>query len=240
MLDETPSRVLVFLRALGTAKAIRAQLAAHGYSTDDHAEGWKLLFEASGYPVVPDEPIHRGNPVRDAIGELGAWDRRGFRLARAALKRLHPKQEAFVFDKLETCRGAKAVLGIATFLDRLDALEKSVDRSSTRHSDHAALETLARRGVTKEERERLRRLIGVAQSSPEISFADLEEHSATATAKEQRDHQLGNLRVWYEDWSATARATVTRRDYLIRLGLAKRRRRQKGRLVVDDRDSSGE
>lgn len=227
ILDETPSRALALLRALGTSKPIRAQLAARGYSSNDHAEGWKLLFKASGYAMVPEASVEDPNPARNAIRELDAWDERGFRLARAALRRLHPEQEAFVFEKLEASQGAQAVLGIASFLDRLDSLERSTERKATRKADHAALDTLAKRGVTKAERERLRALLDVAQSSPEISAADLEGDATSATAKEQRDIELANLRAWYDDWAETARSVVTRRDYLIRLGLAKRRSARK-------------
>ncbi len=40
-------------------------------------------------------------------------------------------------------------------------------------------------------------------------------------------HIVGSLRAWYEDWSETARAVITRRDHLIRLGLAKRKKAAK-------------
>jgi hypothetical protein len=227
MLDETPSRALALLRALGTSKPIRAQLASRGYSTDDHTEGWKLLSTASGHAMAAEAAVEEHNPARQAIRELDAWDERGFRLARAALRRLHPAQEAFVFENLTASQGAQAVLGIVTFLNRLDSLESGVERKATRRADRAALDTLARRGVTTVERERLRALVIAAQSSPEISDADLEGDAAATTAKAKRDVELANLRAWYEDWAATARSVVTRRDYLIRLGLAKRRSARK-------------
>lgn len=34
------------------------------------------------------------------------------------------------------------------------------------------------------------------------------------------------LRAWYKDWAQTARAVIIRKDYLIMLGLSKRRRSQ--------------
>ncbi len=36
------------------------------------------------------------------------------------------------------------------------------------------------------------------------------------------------LRHWYEEWSEIARASISRRDYLILLGLAKRKSSKKG------------
>ena len=38
---------------------------------------------------------------------------------------------------------------------------------------------------------------------------------------------LGALRVWYVDWSEMARSVVKRREYLIQLGLAKRKSAKK-------------
>ena len=37
---------------------------------------------------------------------------------------------------------------------------------------------------------------------------------------------LLKLHAWYREWSETARSVITRRDYLIRLGLAKRKGRR--------------
>jgi hypothetical protein len=42
---------------------------------------------------------------------------------------------------------------------------------------------------------------------------------------QKRRERLVALRRWYEDWAATARAVVRKRQYLIRLGLGRRKRR---------------
>jgi hypothetical protein len=40
----------------------------------------------------------------------------------------------------------------------------------------------------------------------------------------QREQALRALRAWYVDWAQTARAVIHRRDYLVMMGLSKRRR----------------
>jgi len=236
ILDETPLRALTLLRALGILKPVRALLAAHGYSEEDHVEGWQLLFKASGYaaPRPRDERARGGSrrspstpppaaesPVDNAIKELADWESGAFRRARAALARLHPEQEAFVFQGLEDVPRTEAVLGLTAFLDRLDALERAPERKATRKGDLAALHTLAARGITADERTRLRALLALAQSSP---AADVD----ASLLHQRRDVELAALRAWYDDWAETARTVVTRRDHLIRMGLAKRRARKPG------------
>ena len=41
---------------------------------------------------------------------------------------------------------------------------------------------------------------------------------------EEREEALRELRAWYKDWSETARAVIGRRDHLILMGLAHRKR----------------
>ena len=86
--------------------------------------------------------------------------------AHAVLRRFHPEQDAFVFGNLVTASGIAAVPVVATFLDRLDALESSPERKSTRKADHDALDLLAQRGLTKEQRKDMRHLVQWIESTP--------------------------------------------------------------------------
>ena len=149
--------------------------------------------------------------------ELDSWDEDGFRRVRAPLERLHPEQAAFVFaGELAASTGPAAVLGVKTLLDRLDELEKGKSRKATRAADHAALKTLAGRGITKEERVRLRALVDAAQKLDEPA-------PLPVSAPADRQQALVKLYGWYKDWSETARSVVKKRAYLITLGLAKRK-----------------
>lgn len=216
-LEETPARTLTFLRAIGTSAEIRAALAERGYSAEEHAQGWDLLHNVAGYPQTTPNP--QSGATQQAIETIDAWDEPTFRIAQAALARLHPEQAAFVFDHLQPATGAAAVLTVRTFLERLDALENSPERIATRTEDLAALGTLEKRGITKAERQRMQQLLDVAQGLP----ASVPQGDSL----EVRLDELRALRAWFDDWTQTARIVITRRDQLIRLGLAKRKKSSK-------------
>ena len=215
VLAALPGKVLTFLRAAATKVEIRAALFAAGYSTEEQADGWRLLEKATGY--VPDvASVSDDGAARAAIAELDAWDEPGFRRIAAALERTNPDAHAFVFAGLEAARGAGSVLSVTALLDRLDDLERSPERATTRDTDRAAIETLATRGITKAVRSHLRDLIRVAQTAaPPVFPLD--------ALAEERAQALGELRAWYRDWSETARAVIGRKDYLVMLGLSQRR-----------------
>ena len=218
VLEETPVRVLQFLRGVGTSAPIRAHLAGVGYTKKEHDRGWVLLHKASGHAEA-ETPSIEDQKVRQAIVALDNSDESIVRRVWAALKHRHRAQYKFVCTGVKPTKGIGAVLVIETLLDRFDALEKSDNPA-----DRAALATLTERGFDQDERKRLREQVTLAQS------ADLPEtRPAAPTEEEQVDEQeqaLLKLYAWYEDWSETAHATIRRRDHLIRLGLARRRPRR--------------
>ena len=223
ILEEAPARVLQFLGGVGTSPFIRAALGHFGYTDHDHDEGWSLLHRASGYQTVTPAPS-ADRTAADALAELDAWDEPNFRLARAALSRRHPEQAEFLFTGLEAAAGPAAVLSVTAFLDRLDALAGVAEGrdhkvKATKQADAAALKTLADRGITAEERARLRQLVATAERG---------EKAAAPSARDTDDAEvrleaLTALRAWFDEWAETARVVIKRRDHLIRLGLAKRR-----------------
>ena len=215
ILEEAPQRALKFLGAVGRFFAIRAKLAARGYDDTEHHTAWDLLHRVTHFEPQSTSSFSQDQVVRVAVVSLDNWDEPGFRITAAALKHRHPEQHAFVFENLEPAQGEAAVLSVSRFLGRLDELESSPDRVATRAADLAALETLAKRGIHAQERARLRGLVDTAQSvlmppgeSPE------------------RQQNLAALHGWLEEWSETAKAVITRRDYLIALGLLKRRKKK--------------
>src|SRR4051812_29577218 len=96
VLAEAPARALTFLRAAGTSRAFRAALAGAGYTPADHAEGWRLLHEVSGYSPVSPEP-DEDTAVRDAMVAIDKKDEEVFQRIRSALHRLHREQEEYLF-----------------------------------------------------------------------------------------------------------------------------------------------
>jgi hypothetical protein len=200
-------------------------MAARGYTPKDQAEGWTLLHKVSGVTGA-DDPENTDIAVRDAISSLDNSDEDLYRITRAALTRLHPAQAAFVLKDLAPTTGPGAVLSVKNLLDRFDVLDQGRTPES-KEEDRAALATLATRGITPEERARLRTLVKVAQSAAEVAPDD------SGAAEEQLVADLVSLRVWFEDWSETARAAIKRKDYLIRMGLASRKSKKKGKSSTE-------
>lgn len=217
-LSRVPMRAFTFLATLGTQLSIRATMKAHGYTQEDHLEGWRLLLKVTGSGSDLGQSVGAVASA-EAMRELDSWDEVGLHTAHAALARRFPAQAAFLFDDLAPTQGRAAVLGVAKFLDRLDVLEKGDGRTATHDEDKKAVDLLASRGFTAEERTRLRALVDAAQSEPEIPQA-LVTAEARAEA-EQKD--LEALYAWYAEWTEIAHAVIDRRADLIALGLAKRK-----------------
>jgi|GEM_PF-1153870 len=227
-LEATHGRAVQFLRGAGTSPVIRALLQAKGYTEEAHAEGWNLVLAAGGYQPTPT-PVQAAAPSgsREAMLTVDAWDEPAHRLIRASWKRRYPDQLAFLLEGLAPATGMAAVAGVSTLLDRFGEMEKGEGRKGSHKQDLAALELLAQRGLTSDERSRMRELVARAQQGeapapgapPEDQKKQVEREQAHADA-------LVALRHWYEEWSEIARIAITRRDHLIRLGLAKRKARK--------------
>lgn len=223
VLDEAPGRALTLLRGVALNPVIHAQLAAAGFTPEEYQLGWQLIHASSGFKPLAAPAAPARSPAFVAMEELDAWDEGGLRRVRAALDRLHPAQSAFVFhDGLAASVGPAAVVGVATLLARLAELEGGEARQATRAEDHAALATLAARGITPAERDRLHALVAAAQTAP----APAPQESAVDPA--ERHRALLKMYAWYKDWSNTAHAVIKKRAHLITLGLAKRRAAKKG------------
>jgi hypothetical protein len=180
-------------------------------------------------------PVSDDEEARAAIAECDAIDESLFRRAHAALDHHHPEQDKFVFADLTPGRGAQAVLSVGIFLDRIDALESSPDREATREEDQAAVALLAKRNIGPEQRLYLRDLVETAQ----MAEFPVEFEPANVTA-EEREEALRELRAWYKDWSETARAVIARRDHLILMGLAHRKRPARDGSVEEAADDDSE
>lgn len=242
ILDEMPARGLKLLGAISTNPYIRATFAQRGYSDATHELGWSLVLKASGYRRPVAEALNKPEAAA-AIVELDRWDEPSFRVARAALL-LMPEQRSFLFQDLEPQSGAAAVASVVTFLDRCDELETSEERMATRKADLAALERLAERGISKEERERLRKLVAVATASPDAAALPPNAPDAAAkNATKEAERREAKIALWAfcMEWSEVAKADIKRRDHLIQLGLGKRKTAKKGQKdAVTGKEEGGE
>lgn len=224
VLEETPPRAAKLLNAIGAEPVIRTLMAQAGMTDEDIAEGGKLLLACWAQPpsVASNHDTPEAKLQRAATAELDQWDEPHFGRFSATLRRHHPSAGAYVFHNLTASTGAGAVAGVATFLNRVDVLEKGSDpaRVEQKKDDKKAVELLASRGLDKKERARLGELVKVALqptgSLPAAPEADAKREAA-------REAALTALKDWFEEWAASARAVVKKRGYLIRLGLANRK-----------------
>ena len=221
-LDTYPTRALNLLKAIAGDMGISTAMSTRGYSEADQNEGWSLLHQATLFGHFAGEAI---NEVagRKAMQEIDDADEAIFRIISATLGRRFPEQGELVLAGIGSVRGAGAVLHMGILLDRLDQLESGQERSpALRARDQAAMTVLAARGITPEERARLRRLVDLAKRSAPTFMSP----SAREEQEKRRITGLTALREWYLEWSEIARVVVKRRDVLIRMGLANRRSAQ--------------
>lgn len=220
ILEESPTRALAFLRGIARYPQIQTLLAPNGYTAEQHAEGWRLTLAAIGAPSATAVSAPATTPAHQATSTLDAWDESGFARIDAALETSFPEQHAFVFaGGLAASVGAAAVVGVRTLLQRLDALAQGKDRPKSSHKkDEAAIARLAERGIDEAERERLAGLVKQAMTlEPAAAPVDDTKHQAALHA----------VYLWHREWSKTARAVISKRAYLISLGLAKRKTSKK-------------
>lgn len=218
-----PARLLTFLQGAADP-AIRARFAPLGWSDQRQEEAWSLLSELKAASVIPETPVP--DPVAEAIAACEAWQATGLIRARAMLQLALPEQAAFLFHDFVAGKGMEAVLNVETFLQRRQVLEAGEGRKASRKADHEALLVIEETGVTKETLKQLHRMVETVQTVA----ASPAEHLLEADTR--RIEVLRKIYAWITAWSDMARTVITRRDQLIRLGIAKRRSRKTKSVVV--------
>lgn len=207
--EHAPGRALVFLRTVALDPQIAGAMRRVGFDEGELRRGWELLQAACGAPGGRARVARAARPVETptqaAVRELDRFARTVMRRARAAVRREHPEVEGFLFGSAASARKQGIVVTVAVFLRRCDEV------------DRAVLRTLAKRGVTSDARR---------EASAWVEAAQQMVPPLAATAKPSRAaHALDELHAWLRDWSACARTEITRRDWLIRLGIGRRHAR---------------
>lgn len=220
-LERAPEDATRFLSGIGAVSTVRAILAHNGMTDEDIIEGRNLLLACLASPnVTPITDTDDARAQRAATVELDQWDEPNFARYQAALVRHFPDVADYIFGALSASTGSAAVAGVATFLARVEALNTGTDpsRSSTKKEDKRAVALLAKRGLDETERRRLQKLVNIALGPTEAM--DLPKEP---TQNVERRNSLLKLKLWYNEWSSVAHATVKKRSQLIRMGLANRR-----------------
>ena len=227
-IDRDIERGIKYLRTLSTRPEICQILFQNGYNVEAHKRGWSMLLELLGYTQDLEttyiEPVPLDQEL--AIAELDKWNGPSFTRARAALNHLHPNQASYIFDGLKATTGAAAIGSVKAFIDRVSTLRDGTDpnRASSREVDRRAVETLEERRIFDSKIEaQLRELISKATTIAPAPPAEVQEDT---TRHEAYQRSALEFHAWLTAWRETARAVIKRRDYLIRLGLSRRRRKE--------------
>jgi len=212
------------LHALSRKRAIRRVAALAGYTDEEHALGWALWLYLVGFQQALPAPPPPPNPeYDDAVAKLDQWDGPHFERTRAALERLHPEQNEYIFNGLKAGTGPASIGAVNTYYNRVVALRDGTDpaRAATRTADKAAIDTLAARNIFNAD------VAAYLRGLLDIATAGQTDAPAPVVAPEEDDPayqaKAAEFDEWLTDWRRTLRNTVTRRDYLIQLGLASRR-----------------
>lgn len=169
------ARAATFLYAIAADVSLRGVMRTAGYTLADHEEGQTLLraacaYRASGHDSAEDVMARR------AEAALFAWATTHLERYRVAIERVHPEQST-LFAQLACTTPAQAVLAVDILLRRVAALPSRGRASSVR-------KTLARRGLTPDERTRLQELVNAAQAvtTPELDAEVASASSAGASS----------------------------------------------------------
>lgn len=219
-------RALVFLRAASSDPGVRAALTTTGFGARDVDEGWALLRAACSSPAPAPPAPERPTDVLDATRALEIFTRTMLPRARAVTRRFHPTYEAFLFAT-RGGRGASITIA-AVFVERCDELRSSPTRRKFRKRDAEVLAALASRGVTAAVLEDARRNVAIATGG-----MPRPEPRAPKSLPRASRAALDALHAWVRDWSDCARTVITRRDWLIRLGIGRRRPRRRKRVTAE-------
>ena len=221
VLEETPRRAVEFIRGVASSSGVMRALTAAGYTTKAHEEGIRLVNNVLRFVARPSAIPQPSAPTFGAAEkEIKQWVKTDYRRIKIALERFFPEQADYLVTGLEVSGDMDAVALVELFLQRLGSLGNDPERKATRKADHAALAMLEERGITKASFKHLHALVIETHATPDVPPV-----AAPSTQTDDRIEALVALRAWYADWAETARIVLTRRDHLIRVGLASRKPR---------------
>ena len=225
-LENTVPRAVIFQRGVARNALIRARLGRRGYTQVIHDQGLELVRRVCAYetPAAADEDAE----VRGALAQLNQADEDFITVVEATLRHHHPTVAERVLGGIESSRDeGEAHAMMSVLLGRLEALG-----TSSQQEDRSALALLNTR-IEPAERARLAALVKTASR---LQPSGQPDEAALLAAEEAYFTNLRKLRAWYEEWSSIARATIKRRDQLIRLGLAHRRSRSGIESAIEEEE----
>jgi hypothetical protein len=204
-LEGTIGKASQFLYAVGRTPTVLNVLRKHGYTAQEHRRGHALVDAASTKEL---DASAVDQEVDDALRTLDDWDDKYVPRIGIALTRF-PDIRDMILEGVLVGSADAAVQNVEKILARIASAEEASERGK------AVAARLAEIDIDAAERRRLAGLTRIARGSKIFKRDVVEEDPAERALLELRD--------WYYEWSELARHLVTRREHLIRLGLAERR-----------------
>jgi len=197
---------------------VASLMAARGFGPEDRQEGWELLEKATGRHLAFDDVIRvAAAPNQALLAELDGWENVWFDVASAVLENRFPAVYERVFKNLSKAEGLQVVFTVGTLLNRLDELESGTEE------EREALETLARRGLDKAQRETARAMLTRLEDGSMLNLP-----SPSIEAQEQQRLAAERMWRWYREWSQIARTVIRSRRLRIAMGISQARRWETG------------
>ncbi|MFO0551878.1 MAG: hypothetical protein U0271_26055 [Polyangiaceae bacterium] len=197
------------------------------YTAEEHAMGWSLLGQASGrdtplecyfYRQQSTQPLSARDMTR--LGDIDAFENDWFPRTRVIIQRAIPKAErdafeaAFFLDMEQQPLGPSVVRSVRLFIERVVALETSAQPHAK-----ALRETLAKRGLTAQEIDRMRAMLDDAEQGLSMKKADKDAPRRVLAAREAQLDGVDKFRGWYNEWATAFRQVITNANHLVVLGL---------------------
>src|SRR5690606_15129454 len=130
------------------------------------------------------------------------------------------KAHAFMLDKVTPTSGARSVANLKLIVERREAMRQNPEPVGGEEAAKAAEAALVEYGLDAAWFAEIAEQVRIASELP----ADEEGHegSADLDADTIQRAKIAHY-FWHKGWANIARTTITRRDWLIQLGLASRR-----------------
>ncbi|MEO1270483.1 MAG: hypothetical protein AAFX99_20540 [Myxococcota bacterium] len=230
-LDKAVPRASRFLSALAQRSDIHSVMATSGgYSALHHTRGINLMVRAMGtVPAAPPPSDDTNEALRDAIAQCSTLDDTVIAKLAAALEYAHPEVYAFMSASLEPGEGLQAVANLQLIATRLRALKDDPAPVGGTDVLKAATQALAEYGLDQARIDALEALAQQASGVPEQAAPGIQG----VLSKEEIEQARIALYYWHKGWARIARSIITRRDWLIRLGLATRRKTASGETIIE-------
>lgn len=211
----------------------------HGYTNEEHQEGWRLYKEASGadrplshFVAAQEKAIAAKNEkLLAGIRSIDAFENIWFPRTRSALERFVSEAEreavvgGFFKDLQQQPEGIEVLVSVGTFVGRFKEL-----RQSTSPGVVKAVEALRMRGLTDDLIQETEALLASTRElgAPASPTDDAEQRAAAA----RQIAGFDAAKRWFRDWRTTLETEFGYHD-LVKLGL---RERKGGRATKDEGD----